>query len=92
MLGDNRCVDKLGRICIPIEMRKELKLDVSDPVEITCDGYEIKIKKRAISCVFCNSKDDLIKFGYKYICGNCIDSLSVKETRNLCSNKNRIAD
>lgn len=83
MLIDNRSIDNLGRICVPKEMRKELKLDVNVPIEITCDGQEIKIKKKEISCVICNSKDNLEKLGGKYICEKCIDLLRARESPKI---------
>lgn len=75
MLGTNRSVDNLGRICIPKKMRKKLGINDGDQLDIVCDGHEIKITKKEISCVICNCKENLEKLGGKHICGKCIDLL-----------------
>ena len=43
--GMVRAVDTLGRIVIPIELRRSLGIDVKDPVEIFVDGDQIVLKK-----------------------------------------------
>lgn len=76
MLGDNRRLDNLGRICIPRKMRKQLNIDDTDQLEITCDGNEIRIRKKEITCVFCNCKENLIDLKGRYICKSCKNLLS----------------
>lgn len=43
--GMVRKVDELGRITLPIELRRSLSLDIKDPVEIFIDGDQIILKK-----------------------------------------------
>lgn len=43
--GIVRKVDELGRIVIPIELRRSLNIDLKDPVEIFVDGEQILLKK-----------------------------------------------
>ena len=43
--GMVRAVDVLGRIVIPIELRRTLGIEVKDPVEIFVDGDQIVLKK-----------------------------------------------
>lgn len=43
--GMVRAVDGLGRIVLPIELRRTLGIDVKDPVEIFVDGEQIVLKK-----------------------------------------------
>ena len=43
--GIVRRVDDLGRVVIPKEIRKTLKISEGDAVEIIAAGEEIKIKK-----------------------------------------------
>lgn len=44
-IGMVRAVDTLGRIVIPIELRRTLGIEVKDPVEIFVDGEQIVLKK-----------------------------------------------
>ena len=43
--GVVRKIDQLGRIVFPIELRRTLKLNEGDPVEIFVDGEFILMKK-----------------------------------------------
>ena len=43
--GIVRKVDELGRIVVPIELRRMLELDVKDPVEIFVEHDKIILKK-----------------------------------------------
>jgi transcriptional pleiotropic regulator of transition state genes len=43
--GIVRKVDELGRIVVPIELRRTLDIDLKDPVEIFVDGEQIILKK-----------------------------------------------
>lgn len=43
--GVVRKVDGLGRIVIPIELRRNLKIAVEDPLEIFVDGDQILLQK-----------------------------------------------
>jgi transcriptional pleiotropic regulator of transition state genes len=43
--GIVRKVDELGRIVVPIELRRTLDIELKDPVEIFVDGEQIILKK-----------------------------------------------
>ena len=70
--GIIRKVDELGRIVIPIELRKKLKIDIKDEVEIYVEKSSIIIKKYDPSCVFCGKTKELNEFEDKLICNKCL--------------------
>ncbi len=70
--GITRPVDELGRIVLPIELRRALHINVKDPIEIYTDDDKIILKKLQRSCVFCMSNDDIVEFGGKAICPECL--------------------
>lgn len=43
--GIVRKVDELGRIVLPIELRRTLDIDIKDPIEIFVDDEYILLKK-----------------------------------------------
>lgn len=53
--GIVRKVDELGRIVLPIELRRTMNIDVKDAMEIYVDGDQIVLKKYEPSCIFCGS-------------------------------------
>lgn len=73
-----RHIDELGRLVIPITIRKALDINVGDTVEFFVDYSQnsIIIKKYNNSCTFCGSYDHLKSLGGKYICHDCISKIS----------------
>ena len=74
--GYIRKVDDLGRIVIPKEIRKNLKISENDSLEIFSDSSFITMKKPSTSCVICGSNKSLITFKDKPICKKCINEIS----------------
>lgn len=74
--GIVRKVDELGRVVIPIELRRTLGIGEKDALEIYVDGERIVLKKYEPACVFCGSADDIIHFRGKNICSNCVGEMS----------------
>lgn len=70
-----RKIDELGRIVIPIELRKILNIQEKDSLGISLTENGIFIKKEEPCCVFCNSNTELQPFYGKNICKTCIKNL-----------------
>lgn len=67
--GINRKIDELGRIVLPIELRRSLNLNVKDPVEIFVDGDKIVLRKYEASnaCIMTgNVSEENILVGGKW--------------------------
>jgi transcriptional pleiotropic regulator of transition state genes len=73
--GIVRKVDELGRVVMPIELRRTLGIDVKDPLEIFVDGDRIVLKKYAPSCIFCSGMDNTQYFKNKLVCGTCLEEM-----------------
>ncbi len=74
--GIIRKVDELGRVVIPIELRRSLGISVRDSLEIFVEGQLIVLKKHETSCVFCGSEENVTEFKGKPICSDCVSSLT----------------
>ena len=70
--GIVRRIDELGRVVLPIELRRTMNLEVRDPVEIFMEGDAIVLKKYEASCLFCGGNHKLTEFRGKQICGECV--------------------
>ena len=77
--GIVRKVDELGRIVLPIEIRKIMDINIKDPVEIFTDDDKIILKKYQPSCVFCGNADNVVYFNNKRICADCLATLKGRE-------------
>ena len=73
--GIVRKVDELGRIVLPIELRRTLNINIKDPVEIFVEDDCIMLKKYEANCVFCGSSYDISEVKGKNVCRACIDEL-----------------
>ena len=73
--GVVRKMDDLGRIVLPIELRKTLDIKEKDSIEIFIDGDRIVLQKYQPACTFCNSVEDIIYFSGKRVCSACIEKL-----------------
>jgi transcriptional pleiotropic regulator of transition state genes len=74
--GIARRVDNLGRIVLPMELRKVLDIPENTPMEIYTEGETIILKKYAPDCLFCGENDNhLVNFKGKWICKKCLKDL-----------------
>ena len=73
--GVVRKVDELGRIVIPVELRRTLNIDVKDALEIYVDGDQVILKKYEPACIFCGDARDVVNYKNKNICTNCLSQL-----------------
>lgn len=73
--GDICRVDALGRIVIPVRLRRSFDLGPGDPLEVLASEDEIVLKKYIPKCVFCMSEENLTPFKSKYICAACTEEL-----------------
>ena len=73
--GIVRKVDILGRIVLPIELRKTLDIKQEDPIEIYVDGDYILLKKYEPACIFCGNAKDVKRVRDKNVCADCLKEL-----------------
>ena len=73
--GIVRKVDELGRIVLPIELRRTLEINEKDDLEIYVEGASIILRKYRPTCVFCNGAKNIIKYKGKNICPRCLKGI-----------------
>ena len=76
--GIVRKVDELGRIVLPIELRRTYNLSTKDSLEIYTDGDMIIMTKYEPACIFCGSVDGIEVYKGKNICEHCRTELEHK--------------
>ena len=73
-----RKVYELGRIVLPIELRRTLDIEIKDPIEIFVDDEYILLKKYEPACVFCGNAKNVMRVKEKNVCEDCL-----KELKNM---------
>lgn len=74
--GIVRKVDELGRVVLPIELRRTLGIDEKDALEIYVDEERIILKKYEPACVFCGNASNVKIFHGKNVCQECASAIS----------------
>ena len=75
--GIVRKIDQLGRLVVPMELRKTLELEIGEPIEIFTKGDTIILKKYQKKCIFCDNeeREKLYTVGGKVVCHSCLNKL-----------------
>ena len=74
--GIIRKVDELGRIVLPIELRRTLDIEERDELEIFMENDRIVLQKFEPACLFCGSSRGLITYRGKNVCQSCVGKMS----------------
>ena len=73
--GIVRKVDELGRIVLPIELRRTLDIAERDELEIYLDDDKVILRKYEPSCIFCTNVEGITLYKNKRICAECLAAL-----------------
>ena len=74
--GIVRKVDELGRIVLPIELRRTLDIAERDELEIYLDDDKVILKKYEPSCIVCGSSCGLVTYQGRNVCMECIENMN----------------
>lgn len=74
--GIVRKVDELGRIVLPVELRKSLGINIKDPLEIFTSNDRIVLKKYEPADIFTGEMRDLIEYKGKKVSKNSIKEMA----------------
>ncbi len=73
--GIVRNVDELGRVVIPMEIRRVMNIAEKDGLEIYTENDTIILKKHTPHCYICGSTKNNVKFKEKLLCIDCINEI-----------------
>lgn len=69
--GILRRVDELGRVVLPIELRRVLEIEEKDLLEISVEEDRIILQKYQPACIFCGGEAELVEHRGKKVCAAC---------------------
>lgn len=73
--GIVRKLDTLGRVVLPIDMRRNIVTDNRSEIEISVNEDAIVLKKYTPRCVFCKGEYEVKEIMRKPICENCLKEI-----------------
>lgn len=72
-------LDRDGKIYIPKEIRKELKISSNDFLSLRIENQKIILEKSDTNrCFNCDAEARLIKFKNSLVCEKCFNELAIK--------------
>ena len=74
--GMVRKIDSLGRIVLPIALRRVLEINEDASLEIYVDGDQIVLKKYQPACVFCGEAKNVTQFKGRNVCEECRSAIA----------------
>ncbi len=77
MDGTEREIDKLGRVVIPIKIRKKLNIESEAKVLVYLEGNHVVISPMELHCALCGNK--ITKNRNIRLCDNCILKIPAKD-------------
>ena len=77
--GVVRHIDRLGRIVLPMELRKVFGIKQDDPIEIYVDEDKIILKAYKPTCIFCGDGEEMVSYKGQNICKKCLEELKNSE-------------
>lgn len=70
-IGLTRFLDELGRLTLPIEIRRSLGFEECQEVDMYIESNEICFRKAVTGCIICGSTDQLLEVEGIHICRSC---------------------
>ncbi len=70
--GIVRHVDDLGRIVIPMELRRTLGIGPKDPIAVSVEGDRIVLTRHHDACVLCGSTEKVRRVKDRGVCAKCV--------------------
>ena len=76
-IGIIRKVDEVGRIVLPVELRRKFDINKLDPMEMYTEDDCIILKKYEPTCIFCGESNNVFEFNEKSVCTKCAKELKL---------------
>ena len=73
--GIVRKVDELGRVVIPIELRRTMGIEIKDPLEIYVSEGGIVFKPYKPACIICGEANNTKTVKGKIFCADCLKEI-----------------
>lgn len=80
-VGVTRPIDSLGRVVIPVEIRRMFHWNNRDRLDVYVDDRGIFLTKYETVCMFCGCAEHLVEFQNRRLCRNCLEELRAIETK-----------
>ncbi len=92
MASGIRTLDRLGRIVIPAELRRQGGLGVGDLVDLRVENGALLISKVEPECALCGRRANLVEVRGKHVCGRCIATIGQLRAPSAVPHRRRTSE
>jgi transcriptional pleiotropic regulator of transition state genes len=78
IIGTTRRIDQLGRVVVPIELRRTLGIREGDLLEVVAEDGRLILRKAEPECALCGRPDDLVDLREKHLCRECVREIRLE--------------
>ena len=83
-IGTTRRIDQLGRVVVPVELRRTLGIREGDLLEVTAEEGRLILRKIAPECALCGRADNLVDLHEKHVCLECVREIRLEPECSVC--------
>src|SRR5882757_2807006 len=83
-IGTTRRIDQLGRVVVPVELRRMLGIREGDLLEVTAEDGGLTLRKVEPECALCGQSDNLIDLREKHLCRECVREIRLEPECAVC--------
>ena len=91
-IGTTRRIDQLGRVVIPVALRRSLAIREGDLLEIALEEGQLVLRKIAPECAICGRDDDLIDLHEKHLCKECVHAIRLEPECAICKRLDNLVE
>ena len=91
-IGTTRRIDQLGRVVVPVELRRTLAIREGDLLEVTAEDGRLILRKVAPHCALCGRPDNLMDLREKPLCRDCVREIRLEPECAVCGRLDNLVE
>jgi len=91
-IGATRRIDQLGRVVVPVELRRTLAIREGDLLEVTAEDGRLILRKVAPECALCGRHDNLMDLREKSVCRECVREIRLEPECAVCGRLDNLVE
>jgi transcriptional pleiotropic regulator of transition state genes len=91
-IGTTRRIDQLGRVVVPVELRRTLAIREGDLLEVTAEDGRLILRKVAPQCALCGRHDNLMDLREKPLCRDCVRGIRLEPECAVCGRLDNLVE
>jgi AbrB family transcriptional regulator, transcriptional pleiotropic regulator of transition state genes len=91
-IGATRRIDQLGRVVVPVELRRTLAIREGDLLEVTAEDGRLILRKVAPECALCGRSDNLMDLHDKRVCRECVREIRLEPECAVCGRLDNLVE